>query len=85
MNVPLQVWYDLILIRLDLISLINIKRTCKRFSNYRRLNHLIEAKEKEIFGNFNKKYWNKLNKTKDISLTISDEFAKHILITRRRD
>ena len=84
MNVPLQVWYDLILIRLDLESLINMKRTCKRFSKYNRLNHLIEIKEKELFGDFNRKCWNKLHKTKDISLTISDEFAKHILITRRK-
>jgi hypothetical protein len=55
-----SLWFELILKRLFLVELIQMKRTCKTFAKLKALKHLIKDKEYACFGDIPKLYWNRL-------------------------
>ena len=75
---PLQVWYDLILNNhIGLVGLIMVRRTCRSFATYKKLNDLIKLKIDASFSKIKKDYWNKTAKTNNSKIVTSEFTSKH--------
>lgn len=60
LHLSLPLWFDLILSKLYLVELIQMKRTCKSFATYKRLKRLIKEKEWAVFGSYPNCFRNKM-------------------------